>query len=161
MSRVSDSGSIDSASTTARSFSASGVPPGSRVTTTSRPARRTRPAIQGTSVDLPAPSTPSSVMNRPRKPATPAIRLVSPFQLVFSHGAVVLIERARELARAVAARYVVQGIGFRRVQRGAQRGEPRSRDRRRRQPGARIGVVWAVGEQVVFLQVAVERVAQA
>ena len=52
-------------STRSRSISPSGVPPGSRVTTTCRPLARKRSAIKDKCVLLPAPSIPSRVMNFP------------------------------------------------------------------------------------------------
>jgi hypothetical protein len=119
-------GSIGSESTSSRSVSASGVPPGSRVTTTEWPAARSRCAIQGMCVDFPAPSTPSSVMNRPRL-------LASAIQLVFSHGAL-CSSSVRENSLVPSPRDdVVERVGLcGRSARAAMRaGE---RDRRRRQP---------------------------
>ncbi len=46
-----------------RIFSAMGVPPGSRVVVTDRPARRRRSASMESCVDFPQPSTPSKVTN--------------------------------------------------------------------------------------------------
>ena len=54
----------------ARSCSASGVPPGSRVRSTVAPRRAARSATAPMCDDLPAPSMPSKVMKRPRLKAT-------------------------------------------------------------------------------------------
>ncbi len=53
------------ASTSARSCSASGVPPGSRVSSTASPRARSAASSARASVDLPAPSMPSRLMNLP------------------------------------------------------------------------------------------------
>src|SRR5690606_7102640 len=53
------------ASSNSRMRSASGVPPGSRLSTTSMPRSRRRSARYSRLVLLPAPSGPSRVMNRP------------------------------------------------------------------------------------------------
>src|SRR4051812_32026184 len=58
--------SVRESSTTARIFSPIGVPPGSRVTMTSRPLARSDWASFSSCVVLPQPSRPSKVMNRPR-----------------------------------------------------------------------------------------------
>jgi len=58
------------------------VAPGSRVTTTSQPAVRSRSASSRTWVDLPAPSPPSKTMNRPTRTACSAKR-----QRPSAHGA--------------------------------------------------------------------------
>src|SRR6266705_7121989 len=52
-------------STTFRAASATGVPPGSRTGTTWRPSASSRAASDRASVDFPAPSGPSTTMNRP------------------------------------------------------------------------------------------------
>src|SRR5690606_8742127 len=56
---------------TCRTASAPGEPPGSRVTSTSWPARRSESARRLIWVDLPAPSPPSNVTNNPDRPAKP------------------------------------------------------------------------------------------
>src|SRR5262249_20348002 len=53
-------------SSTWRMMSAPAEPPGSRVTTTATASSRSRAASRSACVDLPAPSPPSRVMNRPR-----------------------------------------------------------------------------------------------
>ena len=62
---VSASSVISSPRSIARIFSPSGVPPGSRVRTTSRPASQRYFSSALICVDLPAPSIPSNVMKRP------------------------------------------------------------------------------------------------
>src|SRR5205807_1712824 len=57
-------------STTLRAASATGVPPGSRTVTTSRPSASKRVARLRTRVDLPAPSGPSTTTNTP-EPSAP------------------------------------------------------------------------------------------
>src|SRR5919112_2333553 len=54
--------------TTARTRSPAGVPPGSRVTTTSRPRPSRAWRSRSSWVDLPAPSTPSKAIRRPGSP---------------------------------------------------------------------------------------------
>ena len=56
---------LDRAAAAPRIASAPGLPPGSRVSTTSRPRARSAAASAFAWVDLPAPSPPSSVMKRP------------------------------------------------------------------------------------------------
>ena len=55
-----------SPSSRSRRISAPGAPPGSRVRSTGRPSRTSASASSRACVDLPAPSPPSSVMNRPK-----------------------------------------------------------------------------------------------
>ena len=67
MSSVSVSFAIGSCSSSSRSRSPSGVPPGSRVTHTLRPPCSSSSFTCGRCVLLPAPSMPSSVRKRPRR----------------------------------------------------------------------------------------------
>ena len=105
------------AAAAARSFSPSGVPPGSRVATTVWPRASMRAASQTMCVLLPAPSMPSSVMKRPlaavmeegmrrnaesnKRPRSGRRRSALP-QLEFCHGAIVVGEVRGEFAGAVA-----------------------------------------------------------
>ena len=67
-------------SSSSRIASAPGLPPGSRVSTTSRPRSRSAAASAFAWVDLPTPSPPSSAMNLPRA-VTPAERALQPGQM--------------------------------------------------------------------------------
>jgi len=57
---------MGSCNTSSRSFSDRGVPPGSRLSTTALPDWRNSVATRSMCVDLPAPSMPSKLMNKPR-----------------------------------------------------------------------------------------------
>ena len=72
-----------------------------------------------------------------------------------------LVERPRELVRAVAARDEIQEPARLRLHRGLQRRGPRHRDRGRRQSVARVGVPRRVGGQILLADVAIERLAHA
>ena len=71
ISRVSVSAVIGWFSTSSRTDSPSGVPPGSRVRMTSMPRARSAVAMASMWVLLPAPSIPSNVISRPRAGAAP------------------------------------------------------------------------------------------
>src|SRR5690606_2722952 len=158
-SSVSVSADIGCSRIAPRSRSARSVPPGSRVTTTCRPPPPRWSATCCTWLDFPAPSTPSRVANTAESLISSSF--LSPSQLILVHGAVVLADRPREMARAVATRHIVERIGLFGSHRGAERRESRHCDGRGREPRARVGVVRAVLEEVHLLQVAVERASQA
>ena len=151
----------------ARSFSASGVPPGSRVSVTTRPWARKAAARLSMWVDLPAPSMPSKLMKSPVRLMNGPLGEALP--MAVSHCPRWNLLTARLCSSSVALNWLVpspratkySALVMRRLHRRQQGALARHGNRRGRQPGAGVGVPGRVGQQVAPAQVAVELVAQA
>ena len=102
---------------------------------------------------LAEPEPSDSVCLRPSCPSCPLISEV--LNLILLHVAVVLLERARELVRAVVAADEVQIVGVGRMDRRLERRAAGRRDRSGRQARIAIGVVRRVERQIVLVEVAV------
>ena len=133
-------------------------------------APRARRRATRTCVLLPAPSTPSSVMKRPRASETCGA-IAEPAQCARAISVRLSgILTRRDCGRRDSPRTrdvpsprddEVQVRRRRRIHHGVERRLRRQRDRRRRQAVARVRVVRRVGLEVALAQVAVERVAHA
>src|SRR3954470_11761360 len=89
---------------------------------------------------------------RRRRPAGAVLAEV--LHLVLLDVAIVFVERAGELVRAVVAADEVEVLGVGRVHRGLERGEAGRRNRPRRQPGIAIRVVGRIEREIPLVDVA-------
>src|SRR3569832_589841 len=151
-----------------RTRSASGVPPGSRVTRAAIPRAASHSLTCWATVDLPAPSMPSRVMKRPlvgdfamsSRLGLSLLRLVllgsQVFEIAF-HGRIMLFEGLGEMVPTVAGGrgYKIDLTGFLGLHSRQQRLAARQRDRGRGQPRPSIRVVRRVGREVPGPDIAV------